>query len=162
MRCGCSWGYRKGGGPEQKRFALAADPALLAAAEAAGAAVAPRLPKWPGEPRTPLVRSGVVGSSDTWTQQAAAVRQLAASHGTDCEDMEASAVATVCDLIGVPFLCVKDISNNELTANTNPDDGLEGIEEQIGARAATVVVATISEFTNRGVGGGGGGDGSKL
>ena len=31
-----AWGYRKGGGPEQKRFAMAADPRLLAAAEKVG------------------------------------------------------------------------------------------------------------------------------
>jgi nucleoside phosphorylase len=32
--------------------------------------------------------------------------------------MEASAIATVCELHGVPFLCVKDISNNELQGTT--------------------------------------------
>ena len=143
-----AWGYRKGGGPEQKRFALPANPVLLAAAEKAGAAVASQLPKWPGEPGMPSVRSGTVGSSDTWSQQVAAIRALAAAHGTDCEEMEASSIATVCDLKGVPFLCVKDISNNEMTANTNPEDGLEGIEAEIGARAAHVLAATIAELAD--------------
>ena len=56
--------------------------------------------------------------------------------------MEASRIAAVCASFGVPFLAVKDISNNELRADTT--DSLLKVAEEIGKRAAMVVYATIA------------------
>ena len=101
---------------------LLADPALLAAAERAVAALAGRHEPWPpasGWPdavphRTPTVRTGTVASADRWNRAAARISGLVATHDSACEDMEAAAIALTCASHGVPFLAIKDISNNEL------------------------------------------------
>ena len=123
---------------------LPADPALIAAAEAAGGRLtsASALPIWPGVEARPVVHRGVVGSSDTWTQHRPSIETLHEQHGTMCEEMEASSIAAVCASFGVPFLAVKDISNNELRDDTT--DSLLKVAEEIGKRAAMVVHATIA------------------
>jgi len=113
-----------------------------------------QLPRWPGSERAPRVVCGRVGSSDTWTQQAARLLELAAVHGTSCEDMEAASIACVLFHLGsargspIPFLSVKDISNNELQATTNPADGLEGISDEVGKRAAILVRGVIARISS--------------
>ena len=71
--------------------------------------------------RKPLVHTGAIASADVWTQSPARLDLLHRRHGALCEDMEAAAVAQVCALHSVPFLTIKDISNNEFHTVTQGD-----------------------------------------
>ncbi|HLT20474.1 MAG TPA: 5'-methylthioadenosine/S-adenosylhomocysteine nucleosidase [Thermomicrobiales bacterium] len=116
------------------------------------AAEAIDLPPWPGRDASPQIHYGPVGSADIWTQHADTIQQLHATHQTLCEDMEAAALAQICALFGVPFLAIKDISNNELQAVTvfeAAESGanlLDGVEHEIGRRAAQLTAATIARL----------------
>lgn len=106
------------------------------------------LPNWPGVGQMPRIFSGVVASADVWTQHDASIRTLHDLHGSLCEEMEAAAIAQVATIHGIPFLAVKDISNNELQRATLAEAGrrwpsLEDFDDQLGLRAALVVEATI-------------------
>jgi nucleoside phosphorylase len=87
------------------------------------------------------------GSADIWTQHGETIQGLHGQHDSLCEEMEAAAIAQMAATFGVPFLAVKDISNNELQVVTNLDDGgdiLLHVQEEIGLRAALVVEALIA------------------
>jgi nucleoside phosphorylase len=110
---------------EEAAKTLACDSGLVAMAErvAAQLTATGALPRWPGRRGSgaaarPAVHRGVVGSSDTWTQHRPSIAQLHELHGTICEEMESQAICSVCASFGVPFLAVKDISNNELRDDT--------------------------------------------
>lgn len=108
------------------------------------------LPAWPGRANAPEFHYGPVGSADIWTQHIETIQQHHLTHGTLCEDMEAAAIAQIAALFGVPFLTIKDISNNELQAATLFDAAesgaglLDDVVDQIGLRAALLTAATIS------------------
>ena len=103
---------------------------------------------WPaGEPhRPPRVFFGPVASADRFTQDPDALRALHAQHASLCEDMEAAAIAQVCTLHDIPFLPIKDISNNEFlrestfAAGSGTFDLLEG---ELGKRAAAFLFALL-------------------
>ncbi|HEU5423307.1 MAG TPA: 5'-methylthioadenosine/S-adenosylhomocysteine nucleosidase, partial [Nitrolancea sp.] len=124
-----------------------ADPGLLAGARHAAEGWQPE--RWPGSPRgsrPPVVERGVVASADCWTQHAPRIEALHGRHGSLCEDMEAAALAQVCHLWSVPFLTVKDISNNELLAVTELGDDLPTLEphlDEIGRRAWALLRRTL-------------------
>jgi nucleoside phosphorylase len=127
--------------------ALPADPELLAIAQRVAAGIT--LPPWPGIDAPPRVYSGTVASADVWTQHGESIRTLHDLHGSLCEEMEAAAIAQVAAIYGVPFLAVKDISNNELLKATASGSGggwpsLHDHEDQLGRRAALVVEAIIT------------------
>jgi len=132
--------------------AIAADPGLLALARRAVDAAA--LPPWPGEPEAPRVFVGPVASADIWTQHGESIRTLHDLHGSLCEEMEAAAIAQVAAIHGVPFLAVKDISNNELRRATEPTargfPSLESLTPELGRRAALVVEGIVREWTSLG------------
>ncbi|MEJ7839459.1 MAG: 5'-methylthioadenosine/S-adenosylhomocysteine nucleosidase [Thermomicrobiales bacterium] len=97
---------------------------------------------WPvgSPPRLPGVRTGNVGSGDVWNQHLARLDALHARYGTLCEDMEAAAIAQVAAMHDVPFLTIKDISNNEYHDVTDFDEHGAGIlEAELGKRAATLI-----------------------
>ena len=106
------------GGESMNPAEIPADPALLALAREAAAGWTPE--PWPrdlGWPptvpyREPLVHSGVIASADIWTQAHARLELLHQRHRSLCEEMEAAAIAHICARHGVPFLAIKDISNN--------------------------------------------------
>ena len=132
---------------EDVPLALTSDKDLLASA----ATLAERLslPAWPGRTIAPSVRRGIIGSSDTWTQNRAAIKKIRSMCGTICEEMEAAAIASVCASYVTPFLCVKDISNNELHTHTGGSDGSHGLANvmsQIGLRASCVVEALLIDL----------------
>lgn len=110
------------------------------------------LPVWPGLSDGPSIHFGPVGSADIWTQHIETIQEHHSTHGTLCEDMEAAAIAQIAALFGVPFLTIKDISNNELqkaTAFNAADSGaqlLGDVVDQIGLRAALLTAATISRY----------------
>lgn len=130
-----------------------ADPALLAAAERAAAALTGRHEPWPptsGWPeaiphRTPTVRIGTVASADRWNRAAARIGGLVATHGSACEDMEAAAIALICASHDVPFLAIKDISNNELLKVTD-SVAFDALTPELGRRAAALTLATLREL----------------
>lgn len=118
------------------------DPELLEVARAAVSGWRP--PAWPGRDyeRQPRVVFGPVGSADCWTQHAPRIEALHGLHGTLCEEMEAAALAQVAAIYRVPFLAVKDISNNELVQVTTLAPGgptLHDVRAEVGARSFAVV-----------------------
>jgi adenosylhomocysteine nucleosidase len=126
---------------------IPADPDLLGLAQRVAPATA--LPVWPGLSQVPRVHMGTVASADVWTQHGESIRTLHALHGSLCEEMEAAAIAQVAAIYGVPFLAVKDISNNELLHVTAPRAGrrwptLEAVRPELGRRAALVVEAMVA------------------
>jgi adenosylhomocysteine nucleosidase len=125
--------------------AILPDPELFnLASEAAGRTP---LPAWPGVDHDPVVHVGAVGSADIWTQHGERIHTLHKLHGSLCEEMEAAAVGQVAAIFGVPFLAVKDISNNELHTVTelgNDWGALHDVKGELGLRAALVVESTIA------------------
>jgi adenosylhomocysteine nucleosidase len=107
---------------------------------------------WPASVahRLPQVVVGTVGSADRWNRTAESIRALVARHQTHCEDMEAGAIALTCASHDVPFLSVKDISNNELYAKTESGPAfLEQFGPQVGRRAAALTLAILLELSSR-------------
>ncbi len=135
----------------KRSLTLPADPALLALGRSASVGLV--LPVWPGREVPPQVHEGVVASADVWTQHADSIRALHEEFGSLCEEMEAAAIAQVCAQFDLPFLAVKDISNNELHALTDLDapggSVLVHVEREVGRRAAEVVAALIRASVDR-------------
>ena len=131
---------------EGESYTLACDATLLANARSAAdrLSVAGALPLWPGRDGPPVVHGGVIGSSDTWTQHRPSIEQLHREHHTLCEEMESQAIASVCRTFDVPFLAVKDISNNELRDDTT--DALIKVVDELGRRASIVVEGVIQQL----------------
>jgi adenosylhomocysteine nucleosidase len=129
---------------------FACDPDLVALAQTRADAWIPApwpvdLP-WPAEVsrRDAMVASGVVASADIWNQDPRRIAFIHATLGSLCEDMEAAAINQVCHAHGVPFLTIKDISNNDLYL---PSD-LQGDEtalppSQVGARSAALILRLL-------------------
>ena len=97
----------------------------------------------------PHVEFGCVGSSDTWTCGEQQLKRLFQIFGSQCEEMEAAAVAQVCARFKIPFLAVKDISNNELLAHTSSGVAQNGSSldlSQIGRNAAVVTQQVVEKL----------------
>lgn len=132
---------------------IPADPGLLAIARHAASGWLPE--PWRAESPAPRVLEGVVASADVWTQSHAGIEAISERHLSLCEDMEAAAIATISALHGVPFLTIKDISNNELQQATIFDpEGAHLPEAEVGRRAAELtgrVIAAIAQSTDQDV-----------
>ncbi len=145
--------YKDGGDIRLDAFPVG--DALLAVAESVagagrwGRAAWPRA-HWPqGVPhRAPRVWFGPIASADRFTQDADALRALHARHATLCEDMEAAAIAHLCLLHDLPFLTVKDISNNEFhTVSTFGEGGtFAALEHELGKRAGSFLFAILERL----------------
>lgn len=140
-------------GEPKPRSILGCDPGLVATATDAASSIP--LAAWPEAHRLPMhaedgsvrVHTGVVASADIWLQDPAWLDATHQRTGSLCEDMEAAAIAQVCALHGVPFLTIKDISNNEFHANSD----FEGTEsslplDEVGKRAATLTAAVLDRL----------------
>jgi adenosylhomocysteine nucleosidase len=129
---------------------LATDPELLAfASTVTGQFHAEPWPAklfWPKEVprRDPVVHDGVVASADIWTQSLDRLDVLHARHESLCEDMEAAAIAQICAMHAIPFLTVKDISNNEYLKASDIEGFTDFPVEEIGKRAASFVSELIA------------------
>lgn len=140
------------GGESWHPTVLDADPSLLAAARAAAAGWTPDpwpVAFWPSSLpiREPLVHEGPVASADIWTQHTARLDVLHDRHGTLCEDMEAAAIAQVCHLHQIPFLTIKDLSNNEFHASTDIAGGFTDFPtEEVGKRAAALTLRLLEQL----------------
>jgi adenosylhomocysteine nucleosidase len=140
-------------GEEVALTELATDPTLreqtIEAAEGWHPAPWPRGLNLPPdvEQRPPRTHVGRVGSADQWTQQHERIDRLHARHGTLCEDMEAAAIAQVCARHGVPFMTVKDVSNNEYHVLTTLVGEITVLPpEEVGRRSAELVYRTIQRI----------------
>jgi len=140
---------------QEKAIFLPADPSLLERAIRVAAALEGQHEPWPtgaGWPvavahRHPQLVVGTVASADRWNRGRTRIEMLVRLHGSHCEDMEAGAIALVCASHDVPFLTVKDISNNELLKTT--DGGAELLarfREQLGRRAGVVVLGILRDL----------------
>ena len=104
---------------------------------------------WPAEVahRPGKVETGVVASADIWTQFHERIDALHARHRSLCEDMEAAAAHQVCDRHGVPFLTLKDISNNEFHAVSDLEGDIEVLPaSEIGRRAADLLLRLLDRL----------------
>ena len=137
-------------GQQRRIDAIEADAELLEAAR--GLAESP-VEIWPAElgwplgveHRAPRVVFGTVASADRWNRAPSTIARLVEVHDSMCEDMEAAAIGLVCAMHSVPFLTVKDISNNELLRATA---GGQAMVEELGAdqlarRAAAFTLAVV-------------------
>ena len=140
------------GGKHRDVAAFPAGSALLAVAELVAGTGRWRREAWPevhwpeGVPhRAPRVWFGPVASADRFTQDADVLRALHAQHATLCEDMEAAASAQLCLLHDLPFLTVKDISNNEFHTVSTFDEGgtFTALENELGKRAGSFLFAIL-------------------
>lgn len=131
---------------------LASAPDLVALAESV--AVQTQIASWPEEltwpagvpRRPPAVHVGPVASADIWTQSTARLSVLHARHGTLCEDMEAAAIAQICAAHGLPFLTIKDISNNEYHNASDLERFSDFPTAEVGKRAAALMAAVIASL----------------
>lgn len=97
------------------------------------------------EQRDPVVHVGRVGSADIWTQHHGRIDELHARHETLCEDMEAAAIAHICARHRVPFMTVKDISNNEYyVVSELADQGEVLPAAEVGRRSAELIMRLIA------------------
>jgi adenosylhomocysteine nucleosidase len=125
-----------------------ADPELLA--DVTDIARNWRADSWPvTRDRIPETHIGPLTSADTWTQATTLIEQIHAEHGTFCEDMEAAALAQICWMHNLPFLSIKDISNNEFHSATDHGDyggpSLAAVEQEVGRRAFELVRRIIQK-----------------
>jgi adenosylhomocysteine nucleosidase len=113
------------------------------------------LPAWPSRlswpaherRRAPQILTGPVASADIWTQAIERIDLLHQRHGTLCEDMEAASIAQIAALHRIPYLTIKDISNNERHAQTDLIGDLAGFPmEEAGRRAAILLAAVIANL----------------
>lgn len=90
--------------------------------------------------RSPMIRSGTVISGDSWIQSIDRIDQLHQRHDSLVADMEAAAIGQVAELHEIPFLVVKDVSNNEFYLPANVWLGQVNMPgDEIGKRAAILV-----------------------
>jgi adenosylhomocysteine nucleosidase len=145
------------GGEGMPARELPSDPALLAVAHEVAAAWSPA--PWPATLNWPVavpyraatVHTGVVASADIWTQQHSRLDLLHERHRSLCEDMEAAAIAQVCARHRLPFLTIKDISNNEYHALTDIVGAFSDFPTaEVGKRAAALMVRVIKQLARAG------------
>ncbi len=103
---------------------------------------------WPASVphRSPRVCVGTIATSECWNRAVDRISQLVAQHDSVCEDMEAAAIALICTSHGVPFLAVKDISNNELLQTTDDRRFPQETAKQVGRRAAAFTFAMLQNY----------------
>jgi adenosylhomocysteine nucleosidase len=104
---------------------------------------------WPGLESNPVptVHVGTLTSADAWTQATSVIEQIQDEHGTYCEDMEAAALAQISSMHRIPFLAIKDISNNEFHMKTGHGETggptLQNVMNEVGRRAFELVRRTL-------------------
>jgi adenosylhomocysteine nucleosidase len=135
---------------------LASDPTLIETARSLSsrfhAEPWPANLVWPrGVPRrSPVIHEGVVASADIWTQAIERLDVLHERHQSLCEDMEAAAIAQVAALHEIPYLTIKDISNNEYLSTSDLDGFSDFPVPEIGKRAGAFMCDLIETLTING------------
>jgi len=144
--------YLHAGTPQNVDY-LPAAPSLLALATRTATRLAGQHEPWPldsGWPpsiphRSPQHFIGTISSSDRWNRDPERIHRIVAQHDSMCEDMEAAAIALTCASHDVPFLSIKDISNNELLRTTDEQFSIES-EGQLGKRASVIIHAILDDY----------------
>ena len=62
------------------------------------------------------IKIGTISTADSWIESVDYINFLHEKYGSTCEEMETHAAAQICQNIGVPFIGIRVISNNILTA----------------------------------------------
>jgi adenosylhomocysteine nucleosidase len=142
-------------GVQERALFLPADPSLLARAVRVATALEGQHEPWPADlewpadvpHRSPTAIVGTVASADRWNRSPARIEGLVRMHDSHCEDMEAGALALVCASHDIPFVTIKDISNNELLRATDGGaDFLALYRNQLGRRAGAVVLGILRDI----------------
>lgn len=137
-------------GEQQQIERLPIEQKLQAELVESAAAALGQLPPWPLElgwpaghqSRAPRVVTGTVCSANRWNRSHPHIEVLVQRFQSCCEDMEAAAIGLGCASHRVPFLALKDISNNELL-ETTPVGAFDSVLSEVGRRAALVAVQWI-------------------
>jgi len=125
-------GYELGRVPGEPLF-WEADPILRQAALEAARAVVPGA----------QVRLGRIASGDRFVGDAAVGRDIFASFGADCAEMEGAAVAQVCARWGVPWTIVRSISDS---ADHDASVDFRAFTKTSAARAQAVVRGVLARL----------------
>lgn len=127
-----------------------ADPGLLATAtHVAQHLTIPPWPEslsWPSSVsrRAPHVHVGPIASSEIWTQNLDRLDVLHGRYGTLSEDNESGGFAHVAYIHAIPYLSIKDISNNEYHVQSDLAGYSDFPIAEVGKRAAGLVAALIA------------------
>lgn len=129
---------------------LDADEALVSLAVNDAQSAIAKLQPWSGlgwpasvDSRPAIVRSGRIGSADSWTVDAGELARLNSDFGIDCEDMESAYVAQVCALHRIQCLTIRVISDNETLSPLSASD-VKPLLAEAGARSAGLLSSLIS------------------
>lgn len=100
---------------------------------------------WPAsiDSRPAIVKSGRIGSADSWTIDAVELERLNSVFGIDCEDMESAYVAQVCALHRIPCLTIRVISDNETLSPLSAAD-VKPLLAEAGQRSARLLSSLIA------------------
>ena len=83
-------------------------------------------------------------SADTWTQAHRPLDILHGRHGLLGEEIEAAAIGRNAGMPGIPFLAIKDISNNEYLRESDIAAFSDFPVAEVGKRAAALLAQTIT------------------
>lgn len=92
------------------------------------------------QPHAPCYTPGTIATSDLFTTDGAVLREIRATWAADCEEMEGAAAAQVAARAGVPFLCVRCLSN----ICGEPYDSLDAAEERLNATTQAAASVALS------------------
>lgn len=92
-----------------------------------------------GAPGRPRIVAGTIGSGDVWNREFDMIAHINERYGTLCEEMETIAAAKVCARMGVPFLSMRVISNNERIGETYAPESARGLQELVAEVARGIV-----------------------
>jgi len=130
---------------DEATMAFEADPDLLHAATIAANAFSDEVAA--SGVRRPRVDVGCVGSSDAWRQCPKLIAEVVEASGSLCEEMEAHALAQVCQIFKVPFVAIKDIANSEIhpeSIQLEPTHSIVPESSPVGVNAAKVTARAIT------------------
>lgn len=92
-----------------------------------------------GQAGNPRALDGTIGSGDVWNCEFEMIAHLNARYGTACEEMETYSAASVCDRMGVPFLSLRVISNNERIGESYAPEVAAQLQRAVGDIAEALV-----------------------
>jgi adenosylhomocysteine nucleosidase len=142
-------------GIHKKAEYLSCSPELLELATRTAATLEGTHEPWPFESRWPssvpyrsprVFIGGAIATSERWNRSVERISHIASQHGSVCEDMEAAAIALICTSHDIPFLAVKDISNNELLQTTDDQHFQSETLGQVGKRAAAFTFTMLHNY----------------
>ncbi len=86
------------------------------------------------------IHTGLIGSSDVRLDEVKRIKWMRSFFGTDCEDLEAAALAQVAHQKKIPFLPIKEISRSVFWESETHFKGLSHVAPWVGKNCAKVAV----------------------